>query len=216
MEKKIEHCVFVVPQTPATAPAPKTPLSSSENIKFSFGNAEKSQPQTQKQLSKEDKTSAESSSPAPPNPASQSDAKPSIFGNFNGTPSSSIFGGATPVGSSAGAIFGANPLIKPTNNSGSGFTFPGFGGSPAPAGSTSGFQFSTPSTSTATSTTNTTSTFSFGTPGNQPLFGNAPKFSFADVGKQAANNDKSLSNGNEQRGMNVHRMSSSSSFYFIF
>ena len=193
---KINRRSFVVPQTPATAPVsgPKTPLSSSENIKFSFTNPDKSQSQT----SKEDKTSTESSTPA--NPSSQLETKTSIFGNFGGT-SNSIFGGATPVSNPSGSIFGARPTIKPANNTGgSGFSFPGFGASPAPGAPPGGFQFTTPSTSAAS---NTSSTFSFGTTGNQPLFGGAAKFSFADISKQASNNDKSLSNGTEQRGKDI-------------
>ena len=174
-------------------------MSSSENIKFSFTNpADKSRPQTEKQLSKEDKTSAESSS-APANPPSQSENKQSIFGNFNGT-STSLFGGATPIGNSSGSIFGASPTIKPANNAGPGFSFPGFGNSPAPAAPSGGFQFSTPSTNAS----NTSSTFSFGAQGSQPLFGNAAKFSFAEIGKQASTNDKLLNNGNEQRGKDNH------------
>jgi hypothetical protein len=181
-------------------------LSSSENVKFSFTNPEKSQPQIQKQTSKEEKPLTESPSPAP-NATSQYDNKPSIFGNFNGSSGTSIFGSTTPIGNSNGSVFGSSASIKPTNNNNSGFSFPGFGnptGTPTPSG---GFQFSTPgatSTAAATTTTNTSSTFSFGGSGGQALFGNAPKFSFSDIAKQTPSNDKPTSNGTEQRGMNIH------------
>jgi hypothetical protein len=107
----------LAPQTPSTASVPKTPLSSSENIKFSFTNPEKSQPQLQKQTStsKEEKTSIESPSPAP-NVTSQYDNKPSIFGNFNGTSNTSIFGSSTTLTYTSGSIFGGSASIKPSNN----------------------------------------------------------------------------------------------------
>lgn len=180
-------------------------MSSSENIKFSFNNTEKAQPQ--KQISKEDKTPAESSSPAPVSATSQFDNKAPVFGNFNGTSSTSIFGSTTPINNSTGSIFGASATIKASNNTAGGFSFPGFGIPTGPTTPATGFQFSTPaapSTATATTTANTPSTFSFGATGSQPLFGNSPKFSFSDVAKQTSSNDKSTSNGTEQRGMNIH------------
>jgi E3 SUMO-protein ligase RanBP2 len=188
------------PQTPSTGSGPKTPLSSSENMKFSFTNSEKSQPQMQKQTSKEEKSSTESPSPAP-SATSQYDNKPSIFGNFNGGSGTSIFGSTTPIGNSNGSIFGGSAAIKPANNNNGGFSFPGFGNTTGVTTPSTGFQFSTPTaTSTAATTnTNTSSTFSFGGAGNQPLFGNAPKFSFSDIAKQTSNNDKPISNGTEQR-----------------
>jgi nuclear pore complex protein Nup62 len=220
---------FLAPQTPSTGSAPKTPLSSSENIKFSFKNAEKSQPQLQKQTSKEEKTSVEPPSPAP-NATSQYDSKPSIFGNFNGT-SNSIFGNSTPLTNTNGSIFGGDASLKSSNNTTGGFSFPGFGNTtttttttpstgfqfstPTPTSTTTtttttpstGFQFSTPTPTSTATTTNTSSTFSFGIAGtstNKPLFGNSPKFSFSDLAKQTANNDKPTSNGTEQRGMKIN------------
>jgi len=216
------------PQTPSTTSAPKTPLSSSENIKFSFTSPEKSQPQLQKQTSKEEKTSVETPSSASnvkfsftnseksqpqlqkqtskeektsvetPSPASnitsQYDNKPSIFSNFNGTSGTSIFGSSTPLNNTSGSIFGGGASLKPSNNTNGGFSFPGFGNTPATTTSSGGFQFSTP-----TSTANTSSTFSFGSAAaNKPLFGNTSKLSFADLAKQSSN-DKPTSNGTEQR-----------------
>jgi len=198
---------FLAPQTPSTGSAPKTPLSSSENIKFSFKNAEKSQPQLQKQTSKEEKTSVEPPSPAP-NATSQYDSKPSIFGNFNGT-SNSIFGNSTPLTNTNGSIFGGDASLKSSNNTTGGFSFPGFGNTTTTTTTTpsTGFQFSTPTPTSTATTTNTSSTFSFGIAGtstNKPLFGNSPKFSFSDLAKQTANNDKPTSNGTEQRGMKIN------------
>ncbi|CAF1585228.1 unnamed protein product, partial [Adineta steineri] len=217
------------PQTPSTAPvsASKTPLSSSENIKFSFGNADKSQIQKQTSTTKDDKTSVESPSSSNSNTASQYDNKPSIFGSFNG--SSSIFGSSTPLNNTNGSIFGGNTSSKPSTNAASGFSFPGFGGGSGAAATTpsNGFQFSTPTanatattaattttttttttdtnptfsfgSTAATSTANTNSTFSFGST-NKPLFGNSPKFSFSELAKQTpTNEDKPTSNGTEQR-----------------
>jgi len=212
-------CFSLAPQTPSTASGPKTPLSSSENIKFSFTNAEKSQPQLQKQTStsKEEKTSVESPS-SPSNATSQYDNKPSIFGNFNGNPGTSIFGTSTQLSNGNGSIFGGSASLKSSTNGG--FSFPGFGNTTATNTPSTGFQFSTPaatSTSTTTTTTNTSSTFSFGSPAagsaNKPLFGNAPKFSFSDLAKQTSSNDKPTSNGTEQRGMN---MNLNFFFHFIF
>ena len=107
------------------------------------------------------------------------------------------------------SYFGTSPTFSActtsSNNTSGGFSFPAFGGSST---SSVGFQCSTPAaTSTATTTTtNTSSIFSFGSPGassNQPVFGNAPKFSFSDLAKQSSttNSDKSTSNGAEQRGI---------------
>ncbi len=201
----------LAPQTPSTASVPKTPLSSSENIKFSFTNPEKSQPQLQKQTStsKEEKTSIESPSPAP-NVTSQYDNKPSIFGNFNGTSNTSIFGSSTPLTNTSGSIFGGSASIKPSNNTNGGFSFPGFGNTTTTTSTpTAGFQFSTPAATSTTTTTNTSSTFSFGSTSaastnNKPLFGSSPKFSFSDLAKQTANIDKPTSNGTDQRGMNMN------------
>jgi len=193
------------PQTPSTASAPKTPLSSSENVKFSFTNAEKSQPPLQKQTStsKEEKKSIESPSTTS-NATSQYDNKPSIFGNFNGTSGTSIFGSTTPLNNGGGSIFGGGASLKPSTNTNGGFSFPGFGNTTATP--STGFQFSTPSaasTSTTTTTTNTSATFSFGSTAavssNKPLFGNSPKFSFSDLAKQTPSTDKPTSNGTEQR-----------------
>ncbi|CAF4720880.1 unnamed protein product [Rotaria sp. Silwood1] len=195
---------ITTPQPQSTTSAPKTPLSSSENIKFSFTNAEKQQTQFQKQTSipKEEKSSVESSSPAS-NATSQYDSKPSIFGNLNGTSSTSIFGTSTPINNLGSSIFGSSASIKSSTN-GSGFSFPGFGNTTGTT-PTNGFQFSTPA-ATSTSTTNTSSTFSFGSAltaatANTSVFGNTPKFSFSDVAKQSSTtmNDKSTSNGTEQR-----------------
>jgi hypothetical protein len=202
----------LAPQTPPTAPAPKTPLSASENLKFSFTNAEKSQPQLQKQIStsKEEKTSVESPS-STSNATSQYDNKPSIFGNFNGNSGTSIFGSSTPLNNGSGSIFGGGASLKSSTNTNGGFTFPGFGSTTTASTPSTGFQFSTPaatSTSTTTTTTNTSSTFSFGATAaasaNKPLFGNSPKFSFSDLAKQTSSDDKPTSNGTEQRGMNIN------------
>jgi len=202
--------LLLVVQSPS---APKTPLSSSENIKFSFTNPDKSQPQVQKQTSttKDDKTAAEALSPAS-NATSQYDNKPSIFGNLNGTASSSIFGSSTPLNNTNGSVFGGAPF-KPSNNTNGGFSFPGFGGSSTATTPSTGFQFSTPAassttTTATTTTTNTSSTFSFGStaaPVNKALFGSSPKFSFSDLAKQtsSSSNDKPTSNGTDQRGMKI-------------
>ncbi|CAF1619209.1 unnamed protein product [Adineta ricciae] len=201
------------PQTPSTAPVTKTPLSSSENIKSLFGNADKTQPQVQKQISttKDDKTSAEASTPTS-NATSQYDNKPSIFENFNGTSTSSVFGSSTPTNNTSSSIFGGAPSLKPANN---GFSFPGFGGASSGTPS-SGFQFSTPAATNSTADTkptfsfgsaaassnaNSNSSFSFGSAAaaDKPLFGNAPKFSFADLAKQpVTKDDKSTTNGSER------------------
>lgn len=112
------------------------------------------------------------------------------------------------MSNSNGSVFGGSASFKPANNTNNGFSFPGFGG--ASSTPSSGFQFSTPSAQPAsTSTTNnTSSTFSFGTGAgsstNQPIFGNTPKSSFADLAKQTSNNDKPTSNGTEPRGMFIH------------
>ncbi|CAF0910997.1 unnamed protein product [Rotaria sordida] len=200
---------ITTPQPQSTTSASKTPLSSNENIKFSFTNAEKQQTQLQKQTSttKEEKSSIESSSSPVANATSQYDNKPSIFGNLNGLSNTSIFGSSTPLNNPSGSIFGSNASLKPSNNTNGGFSFPGFGNTTTP---TNGFQFSTPaatssssSTTTATTTANTSSTFSFGSASaNKPIFGNTPKFSFSDLAKQSSTtttNEKPLSNGTEQR-----------------
>jgi hypothetical protein len=201
--------LFLAPQTPSTASAPKTPLSSSENIKFPFTNFGKSQPQLQKQTStsKEEKTSVESPSSAP-NVATQYDNKPSIFGNFNGSSGSSIFGSSTPLNNTNGSIFGGSASIKPSNGTNGGFSFPGFGNTTSTATPSVGFQFSTPSattTSTTAANTSSSSTFTFGSTaaGDKPLFGNSPKFSFSDLAKQTTSSDKPTSNGTEQRGKKI-------------
>ncbi|CAF1360143.1 unnamed protein product [Adineta steineri] len=182
------------PQISSTAPASasKTPLNSSENIKFSFGNADKSQIQKQTSTTKDDKTSVESPSSSNSNTTSQYDNKPCIFGSFNG--SSSIFGSSTPLNNTNGSIFGGNTSSKPSNNATSGFAFPGFGGGSGAATTPSnGFQFPTPTaiftttTTTTTTTTNTNPTFSFGST-NKPLIDNSPKFSFSDLSKQTSTN----------------------------
>ncbi|CAF5178104.1 unnamed protein product, partial [Rotaria magnacalcarata] len=194
------------PQSQSTASAPKTPLSSSENIKFSFTNSDKTQSQLQKQLSttKEEKSSVESSSPGP-NATSPYDSKPSIFGNFNGNSNTSIFGASTPTNNTSSSIFGASATFKPNTNN-IGFSFPGFGNAPATSAAappTNGFQFSSPST--PSTSTNAVAPFSFGAAlasasTNKPVFGNSPKFSFSDVAKQSPTlNDKPSSSGAEQR-----------------
>ncbi|CAF3536995.1 unnamed protein product [Rotaria socialis] len=194
------------PQSQSTTSAPKTPLSSSENIKFSFTNSDKTQSQLQKQSSttKEEKSSVESSSPAP-NATSPYDSKPSIFGNFNGNSNTSIFGASTPTNNTSSSIFGASATFKPNTNN-IGFSFPGFGNAPATSAAappTNGFQFSSPST--PSSSTNAVAPFSFGAAlasasTNKPVFGNSPKFSFSDVAKQSPTlNDKTSSSGADQR-----------------
>jgi hypothetical protein len=196
--------MFLVAQSPA---APKTPLSSSENIKFSFTNPDKSQSQVQKQTSTT--KDVEAVSPAP-NATSQYDNKPSIFGNLNGTASSSIFGSSTPLNNANGSVFGGAPF-KPANNTNGGFSFPGFGSASTATTPSTGFQFSTPaasSTTATTTTTNTTSTFSFGssaTPVNKAPFGSSPKFSFSELAKQtsSSSNDKPTINGTDQRGTKI-------------
>ncbi|CAF2916331.1 unnamed protein product [Rotaria sp. Silwood2] len=193
------------PQPQSTTSAAKTPSSGNENIKFSFGNIEKQQTQLQKQTSttKEERSSVESSSTVT-NATSQYNNKPSIFGNLNGTSTTSIFGTSTPLTNSSGSIFGGSSSLKTSTDTNSGFSFPGFGTTTATT-PTNGFQFSTPAaTATTAAATNTSSTFSFGTAlatANKPIFGSTPKFSFSDVAKQSPTtmNDKSPSNGNEQR-----------------
>ena len=180
----------------------KTPLSSSENTKFSFINPDKSQPQLQKQTStKEEKTSNEPTTPATP---TQSETKSSIFGNLNSNSGTSIFGNATPLNNGT-TIFGASATLKPAAGASSGFSFPGFGNTSGASTPSVGFQFSTPAATAPTTTTSdtsstSTSTFSFGTNNDKPLFGNAPKFSFAELAKQTSN-DKPVTNGTEQRGI---------------
>lgn len=152
MQSKFYLCLLsLAPQTPSTAPVTKTRLSSSENIKFSFGNVDKTQPQVQKQTSttKDDKTSAEPSTPASNATTSQYDNKPSIFENFNGTSTSSVFGSSTPTNNTSNSVFGGAPTLKPANN---GFSFPGFGGA-ASGKPSSGFQFSTPAAKNSTAET---------------------------------------------------------------
>jgi hypothetical protein len=189
----------LAPQILSTAPASKLPLSSSENIKFSFTNLEKSQSQLQKQTS----TSVESPS-STSNITSQCDNKPSIFGNFNDTSSTSIFRSSTSLKDTNTPIFGDGASLKPSTNTNSGFSFPSFGNITATTTSSTGFRFSTPATTTA----NASSIFSFqstaAASANKPFFSNVPKFSFSDIAKQTSSNDKPTSNCTEQRGMNVN------------
>jgi hypothetical protein len=137
--------------------APKTPLSSSENIKFSFTNPDKSQLQKQISTTKEEKISVESPSSAPNATTSQYDSKPSIFGNVNGT--SSIFGSSTPLSNTSNSVFGSSASLKPSNNTNGGFSFPGFGTTATTP--SAGFQFSTPA-GPSTTAADTNPTFSFG------------------------------------------------------
>ena len=202
-----KYVLFVVlaPELSTTS-TPKTPLSSCENNKSLFSIVEKVQSQIEKQASttKEDKASIESSSPTV-NAVSQYDNKPSIFENFNGVSGSSVFGNSTQRSNISDFLFGGGNLFwkASSNSTDNAFTFPGF---TTTTTQSNGFQFSTATTS---STSNAPSVFSFeaGTsPSNKILFGNAPKFSFADFAKQsssATDSDKQTSNGIEDRGMNI-------------
>ena len=103
--------------------------------------------------------------------------------------------------STSTTVFGEGATIKPATGNSNGFSFPGFNNASGGTTPSTGFQFSTPAATATTSAGNTSSTFSFGAPaGDKPLFGNSPKFSFSDLAKQTSN-DKSTSNGTEQRGM---------------
>ncbi|CAF2430701.1 unnamed protein product [Rotaria sp. Silwood2] len=192
------------PQSQSTTSARKTPLSSSENIKFAFTDIDKQQTQLQKQtLITKAKTSSVESSSSASNALSEYDSKPSIFGNLNGTSNTSLFGTSTPINNPNSSIFGGSASIRPPANT-SGFSFSGFGNTTAKT-PTNGFQFSTPGAA-STSTTNISSTLSFGSAlaavtANKPIFGNTPKFNFSDFAKQSSTsmNDKSTSNGTEQR-----------------
>jgi hypothetical protein len=190
-------CLVAQPSLPVTLP-PKTPLSASENINFSFLNTDKSKSQKQTLTNNEVKlTSTEDKV------ATQNEKAPSIFGGFNGGLKSSVFDSSTPSGHTNGTLFGGGSSGLKSQTS-AGFSFPGFGSASTATTPAKGFSFTT---TAATTTVNTPTNFTFGTsaaPIGKSLFSNASNCTFADLAKQSlsSNTDgKATGNGSEQRGL---------------